>query len=140
MDERDGDVGHRGPGRHGDAERKRGQRSARVERAVDRVDYDPERHLGLAERNLTALLGDRCEIDARLVDGGKLGEHDVLGLAVDDQAAVAALANARVFGALLDRVGAGEQIALRGHHPPAGREPGVRLDSGRQGISHRGPC
>ena len=49
----------------------------------------------VAERDLAALLGDRGELGAVACSGLELGEDDVLGLAVDDQAAVAALADRR---------------------------------------------
>ena len=61
------------------------------------------RRAAVAEGDLAALLGDRGELGARLVQRLELGEDDVLRLAVDHQAAVAALADAGVLGAGRDR-------------------------------------
>ena len=98
----------------------------------------------IAERDLAALLGDRREVDPGCVRRLELGEDDVLRLAVDDEAAVAALADARVLGPLGDRVGAREELALGGDHPAASLEPGFGLEAGGQGIGQRdrssGPC
>src|SRR5690606_36279580 len=55
VDEAELDVGHRGAGGDGDAEAVRGDRAAGVERAVDRVDHDPNLS-PLAEGHLAALL------------------------------------------------------------------------------------
>ena len=53
----------------------------------------------------------------------QLGEDDVLALAVDREGAVASLADPGVDGARGDPALLGEQLALRGDHPPAGAEP-----------------
>ncbi len=141
MDEADLNVLHRGPGCDRDAERERGERSARVERAVDRVDDDAQGRLRIAKGDLPAFLGDGDEVDTRGVSGLELGEDDVLCLAVDHEAVVPALADARVFGALVDCLGAAEQLALRRDHPPACLEPGFGLEAGGQGgRGHPGPC
>ena len=95
------DVGHRVAAGDGDAEAVRGQRAAGVERAVDRVDHDPG-GAAVAELDLAALLGDGDERGALLGQRVELGEDDVLAAAVDDQGAIAALADALVDGAGLD--------------------------------------
>ena len=55
----------------------------------------------------------------------ELGEHDRLGVAVDHQRAIAALADADVLGPRADRANAREQLRLGCDHPPTGLEPGV---------------
>ena len=77
----------------------------------------------VAEGDLAALLGDRRELGALGVQALELGEDDVLALAVDGEGAVAALADPGVDGARGDPALLGEQLALRGDHPPAGAEP-----------------
>jgi hypothetical protein len=53
----------------------------------------------------------------------EFGEGDLLGIAVEDQAAVAALADARVLCPRRDPGRAGKQLALCGDDPPAGVKP-----------------
>ena len=59
----------------------------------------------------------------------ELGEDDVLGLAVDHQRAVAALAAPVVDGAGADPALRGEELALGLDHPPAGGEPVASVGS-----------
>src|SRR4051794_18469402 len=92
---------------------------------------------GIPERDLPTLLGDCCEVDPGRMRRIKLGEDDVLRLAVDHEAAIAALADARVLRAFGDPVGAREDLALGHDHAAAGVKPGVRLKAGGRGIRHR---
>ena len=101
------DVGHRGPGGDRDAERERGDRAAGVERAVDRVDHHPWRPSRRRRtRPRRAPRRSRRSSAPAVVQRLELGEDDVLRLAVDHQAAVAALADAGVLGARRDPAGA----------------------------------
>src|SRR4051794_33241058 len=83
------DVGHRPAIGHRDRDRVVRQAALRVDRAVDRVD-DHER-LRAAELDRAALLADRREAQALLVELRELCEHGLLGRGVDEQRAVAAL-------------------------------------------------
>src|SRR3954452_16695396 len=83
------DVGHRPAVGHRDRDRVVRQPALRVDRAVDRVD-DHER-LRATERDRAALLADRREAQALVVELGELCEHGLLGRGVDEQRAVAAL-------------------------------------------------
>ena len=124
MDERELDVGEGGAGGQGEAERIRRDRPPRVERPVDRIDHHDEPS-GAAEAHLPALLGDREEVEGAFVKPLELGEHDVLGAAIEPQRAIAALAPPLVRRALGDPWLGGEEPALLGHYPPAGGEPAV---------------
>ena len=77
---------------------------------------DADRRPPVAEGDLAALLGDRRELVPLGVQALELGEDDVLASAVDDQGAVAALADSRVDGAGRDPALLGEQLALGGDH------------------------
>ena len=83
-------VAHRVPGGDGDRDRVVGQAALGVHRAVDRVDDD--QHVLRAEVDQPALLAQRAEPRAAVVELLELGEDRVLGALVDDQRLVAALA------------------------------------------------
>ena len=70
-----------------------------------------------------ALLGDRRELVALVVQRLQLGEDRVLAEPVDDQRAVAALADALVLGAGLDPAVLGEDPLLHLDGPAAGGSP-----------------
>ena len=122
MDEAELDVGHRGAGGDRDRDREGGDRAAGVERAVDRVDHHPLPTAG-AEGDFAALLGDGDEGGALGGQPLELGEDDVLAAAVDDQGAIASLADALIDGALLAGQGLGEDRALGGDDAAADRRP-----------------
>ena len=80
----------------------------------------------VAEDDLAALLGDRGEVRAGVVEPLELGERDLLGVAVEDEAAVTAFADPRVYGPGLDPASTVEELTLAGDDPAAGPEPVVR--------------
>src|SRR3954447_1025472 len=84
------DVGHRRPARHRDRDRVVRQPALGVDRAVDRVDH--HERVGIAVVDRSALLADRREAQALVVQRLELAEDRLLRLGVDDQRAVAALA------------------------------------------------
>ena len=94
------DVGHRRAGGDRDAERVRGKRAARVQRAVERIDDDARPRTPSSPK---ATSPRSSEIAVNCVALGvqalELGEDDVLAVAVDGERAVAALADSRVDGA-----------------------------------------
>ncbi len=116
------DFRHRVAAGDGEAEAVRGQGAAGVERAVDRVDHDPG-WAAAAELDLAALLGDGDEGGALRCQRVELGEDDVLAAAVDDQGAIAALADALVLGARLDPAHLFEDRPLRAHGAAADSQP-----------------
>jgi hypothetical protein len=96
-----------------------------VRRAVDRVDH--HEHALVAEVHGAALLRERVEARAGVVERLELGEHPVLGGLVDDERAIAALA---ALAGLLHALVAGRMVGEHGAQdvrgPTASAEP-VRL-------------
>ena len=108
----------------GDGDREPDVRQAAlgVQRAVDRVDDDVD--VVAAEVDDAALLADRAEARARVVQPLELGEDAVLGLLVDDERAVAALAAlAGLLDALAARRVVAQHLAQAVGGPAAGAEP-----------------
>src|SRR4051812_48470985 len=90
MDVAEEHVGHRPAVGHRDRDRVVRQSALGVDRAVDRVD-DHER-VRATELDRAALLAHRREAQALVVELRELREHGLLGRGVDEQRAVAALA------------------------------------------------
>src|SRR6201999_1378662 len=122
VDEAEADVGHRVARGDRDAETVRGDRAARVQRAVDRIDDHPRRP-AVAEDDLAALLGDGDERGAFPSQLLQLDEDLVLAAAVDHQRVVTALADALVVGAFLGGHDLLEDPPLRGDDAATDRGP-----------------
>src|SRR5829696_5084391 len=123
------DVGHGGTAGDGDRDRDVRQAALRVQRAVDRVDHDPDALP--AEVDDAALLGHGAETQSVGVEALELGEHDVLDLAVDDERAVAAApAVARLDDALAARRVVAQDTSQPADGAAAGAQP-VGLKGGR---------
>jgi hypothetical protein len=110
------------------------QPALRVDRAVDRVDHDPQ--VLAPEVDDATLLADRAEPRTRRVQCLELGEHDVLGRLVDQQGLVATLAARTGLPHAL-----GDRRAVREHHRDLRRRPPAHSEPvGISGVGgHAGP-
>ncbi len=90
VDEGEADVGHRRAVGDGDRQREAAHTALGVQRPVERVDHDADDAAAVLDD--AALLTDRGEARARLVQRVELHEDRVLGLLVDDERLVATLA------------------------------------------------
>ena len=116
------DVGHRGAVGDGDRDRVVRQAALGVERAVDRVDH--HERVGAAEVDGPALLADRREAQALVVEPGELLEDRLLGRRVDQQRAVAALPAGPDLAHALDGRGlVAEDAAQRARRAAADAQP-----------------
>src|SRR4029450_10389968 len=126
-------VGHRVPGGDRDAHAVQGNGPARVERAVDRVDYHPRLGTAAAEGDLPEIRGNGGELVPGTMQPLQLREDRVLAEPVDDQGPVATLTDALVLGARGNAAMLGEDAPPPPPPPAAGFEPLLRSGAGAGG-------
>ncbi len=120
-------------------ERERGQRAAGVERAVDRVDHHPVGRRAVAEDHLAALLRDRREPGAGVVQASRARRRRSRSASRSMTSERSPPSpTPRVLGPGADRAGARVELGLRADDPPAGVEPDLGGESRVLRSGHRG--